>query len=227
MSIFNNAPVDAASVQNILSVGREGFAKGCRFAVMITPPRVLLSSRQGFGTASFLRDLIFLCEAAELAGRGLQTMDARYYGPSFKLPFMSTYNDMNLTFICRNDQKEKRFFDKWVNAINPNNSYNFEYRDNYATNISIFSFDESDRVNYQQILEKAYPVIVNPINTTWADDQISRLNVTFTYKQYRTKDDPLPLETYSLRNDFINGAFSTFDSVPFLGDPFISNEGRP
>lgn len=226
---FGNAPVDISDVQGFMGATQQGFIKNCRFAVMITPPRSILTHPKSFSLPisfnipSFLKEMTFLCEAAELAGRSMQTIDARYYGPSFKMPYQSTYNDMSMTFLCRTNHKEKRFFDFWHNKINPNNSYNFEYRDSYATQINIYSFDETGKVNYQQVLDQAYPLVVNPINTTWADDQIARLNVIFTYKQYRTKEDPQPLTTLG---SLINDTDTILNSAPFLGDPFLTVNGR-
>jgi hypothetical protein len=196
---FSNPPENSGSLDQHRSVALPGYAKNCRFAVRMSLPPRFFADRIGGGTAQagLVHDLTYLCEAAEYAGRSFQTVDARYYGPAFKMPYQSVYNDMNLTFMCRNGMKEKKFFDYWHNQVNPNSSYDFEYRDNYCTDINIYAFDEAGVANYQQSLVKAWPLIVNPIQTTWADDQITRLNVTFTYQDYKTKDDPPPVPALS------------------------------
>ena len=156
-----------------------GLAKACKFAVRIMPSGRLLTNAY-----NFLNDLTYLCEAAEYPGRGFNNIDMRYYGPSFKLPFQTTYEDMTLTFLCRAESPERMFFDDWMNIINPTNSYDFNYYDNYTCEIQIFQYDDTNTVSYYYSLLGAYPVLVNTQQLTWADDQFLRLGVTFTYNKW-------------------------------------------
>ena len=163
-------------------------------------------------------DLMYLCESAELPGRGFMSADIRYYGPNFKSPYQSTYEDINLTFLCRDQFEERRFFDNWMNVINPVNSYDFEYRDNYITNIEIYQMSDVDIGNtqgssptssvqergqgrYKFTLAGAYPVLVNPQPVTWADDNFHRITVTFTYSRWYKNDD----ETANSEGDTLVG----------------------
>lgn len=193
---IENAPENISTQANLLAVGDAGFASACRFAVVITLPKIFrfdtgsgikipeLNS-EWFQTA---RDLTFLCEAAGFVGRGFETVDVRYYGPSFKLPINTNYNDIGLTILCRGEMQEKKFFDHWHNLINPNSTYDFSYPDDYSTNIDIFAFDEAGHGVYQQTLERAYPVEVRDIETTWASDEINKINVTMTFRRARAED---------------------------------------
>jgi len=158
-----------------------GLAKGCRHAVRITPVGSLV---QQINTNAIIQDLTYLCETAEYPGRGLNTADVRYYGPSFKLPFQSTFEDINMTFLCRNDSWERQFFDDWIQQINPLNSFDFNYRDDYRCRIDIFNMDmhgPNYKAVYSYTLIDAYPLLVNPQPVTWAEDQFLRLGITFTY----------------------------------------------
>jgi hypothetical protein len=133
-------------------------------------------------------DLTFLCEAAELPGRGFMSTDIRYYGPNFKVPYQSVYEDLNLTFICRSEFLERSFFDNWLNFINPVMDFNFRYRKEYNSTVKIHQFSElSDDPVYTFVFDEAYPILVSPQPATWADDNFHRLTVSFTYKRwYRT-----------------------------------------
>lgn len=153
-----------------------GLAKSCKFAVRIVPSSFMMAN---YG--DILPDLVYLCEAAEYPGRGFNSIDMKYYGPSFKLPFQSTYEDLTLTFLCRAESPERRFFDDWMNIINPNNTFDFNYRDDYSAEIQIFQYDDTNTVTYYFSLLDSFPVLVNPQQLTWADDQFLRLGVTFTY----------------------------------------------
>jgi len=184
-----------------------GPAKSNRFTVRILPSRNAGTFRNFIGdSASIINDIPFLCESAEIPGRGLESVDARYYGPNQKLPFQTRYEDMNLVFICRTRFLERQFFDDWMNVIHPNNTYDFLYLHDYSCNIEIFSLSdvavggegENTYGQYKVTLEDAYPVLVNPQPITWADSEFLRLGVSFTYKRYvREKLDPANLPDLS------------------------------
>ena len=70
----------------------------------------------GSGGSSISRYLSLQCESAELPGRNIGTADVKIYGPSFKVPTSTSYNDMNLTFLCTNDFYERKLFDKWLES---------------------------------------------------------------------------------------------------------------
>lgn len=183
-------------------------AKASNFAVQISQIPIMPID------PNILRSMMFLCESAELPGRGFNADEARYYGPSFKLPSQVVYQDVQLTFFVRNNMFEREFFDAWLNAINPKSTYDFNYRDEYATQIHIWQFTEvakqvttsdgtaggSDSAGetgssstslkrdarYRATLEKAYPVNVAQLPVNWAEDNFHRLQVTFTYTHWRT-----------------------------------------
>lgn len=172
-----------------------GPAKMCRFAVRILP----YGTNQLSSKINSLRDLPMLCESAEFPGRGFEFNDYRYYGPSFQTPHNAKYQmQTDLTFICRNEGYERELFDDWLELINPSDSYDFNYPEDYYAQIEVFQFSEVAKGDnggkgmtpvYQWTLLKAWPIQVNPQPVTWADQDILRLSVTFSYqKWFRPKD---------------------------------------
>lgn len=194
---FIRNPITDLTMQDFLSVTDDqfGLAKSCRYAARIVPIGSYITAFN-----STLRDLTYLCEATEFPGRGLQTVDVRYYGPSFKMPFQTSYEDINMTFLCRAESYEREFFDDWMTIINPINTYDFNYRNDYAARIELFQFADvpdysgmDPLAQYYFSIEDAYPVLVNPQPVTWADDQFLRLGITFTYRHWRRPGrDPEP-----------------------------------
>jgi hypothetical protein len=173
-----------------------GLVKTCRFAVRLLPTGSLLQ-----GYSSFCRDFTYLCEIAEMPGRGFMNLDIRYYGPSHKLPFQTTYEDMNLTFLCRSDSIERQFFDDWMYHVNPTNTFDFNYRDEYRAQIEIYQFadysedeyDSAPEATYCITVHNAYPILINPQPMTWGDAQFQRVVVSFTYTHWSRKNrDPEP-----------------------------------
>ena len=158
-------------------------AKSCRYIVAIKPPQSL---------RTFPPDLHYLCEAADFPGRGFAVSQARYYGPSQVFPSNSEYQPLALTFMCRADSQERRFFDDWLDFINPVNSFNFAYPNDYYSEVEIFQYTEygsnSGRgvpnISYHWRLNKAWPILINDQTVNWADQEYLRLQVTFAYKYW-------------------------------------------
>lgn len=202
-----------------------GLAKSCRFVVRINPPRAFAPAATGRN--NMFTDLIYLCEAAEMPGRGFVSADVRYYGPNQKLPVLTQYEDTTMTFLCRSESYERQFFDDWMQIINPINSFDFNYREDYESKIEIMQFAEytvlpfakAPTETYRITLFNAYPMLVNPQQMTWADDQFLRLSVTFTFHKWKRENywaDQPPKD----RNDanFIEGATNVMS-----GQPIFSN----
>lgn len=166
-------------------------AKAHRFAVRLKPAGSWLANYSGF-----MPDLSYLCEIAEIPGRGFMNMDVRYYGPSNKLPFQSSYEDISMSFLCRNAALERQFFDDWMTIINPVNTFDFNYRDDYVSEIDIFQYSnvgDEHEAQYWITLHDAYPINLNPQPVQWADDQVQKLVMTFTYSYWTRKGlDPEP-----------------------------------
>ena len=180
----------------------QDFAKSSRFDVRISPPA-------GLGYNTF--DLRFQCEASELPGYNINTVDGRYYGVASPVASVASFNDITLTFICAGDFWEKKMFDRWMNTIIPFNNYNPQYRDTYvspkieinqfaeysagSTLLERFVFDRlfdaeplKPKIIYTAALYNAFPVTIAPLQMNWADDGIHRLSVTFKYEYWITGD---------------------------------------
>ena len=198
---INNAPksLDMSSFWKVSdSFGH--LAKACRFVVVINSPGSLTGQISTFQGTNVMRDLTYLCEATEFPGRNFNNMDIRYYGPNFKLPYQTNYDDINMTFICRNSSFEREIFDNWLEIINPTSTFDFQYRDNYTSEITLFQMTDFENAagsktpaaSYEFTLYDAFPITVNPQPVTWADDQIQKLTVAFTFSKWRRKNkDPI------------------------------------
>jgi hypothetical protein len=198
----SNIPGDTTLLDFRATVDNLGApAKNCRFAIQILPagPNNFLTA---LGYTGILRDLQYLCEAAELPGRGFEYMEGRYYGPSFMLPYNTKYtNEFSVSIITRQSAYERQMFDDWLEVINPTNSFDLNYSDNYYCTIKVFQLSEfpSDaqvkaaggqmptkaQASYLWELRDAWPFQVNPQPVTWADNDVLRLNVTFAYRYWR------------------------------------------
>ena len=185
-------------------------AKSCRFAVQITPSGINSTlSKLGYG--DFMRQFTYLCESAEFPGRGFDMADISYYGPSFKMPYRTNYQETAMTFLCRTDSYERQFFDDWMEVINPTNTFDFAYKDNYKCEINMFQFGEQAATSnqseplatYAWTFHDAWPIIVNPQPVTWADDNFQRLAISFSYTKWTRKNRDPKSGTFKLVNDAV------------------------
>lgn len=186
-----------------------GPAKQCRFAVRILPEgqgqdgQGHFITRLGYG--ALLNDMTYLCEAVDLPGRGFDFMEARYYGPPQYLPYNSKYsNETTLTLLTRANALERQLFDDWLEIINPTNTFDFNYASDYYCRLQIFQLKEipgpgsgnppnSPDATYMWEMIQAWPISVGEQAVTWADNDVLRLQVTFTYRYWRRPGrDQLP-----------------------------------
>jgi hypothetical protein len=138
----------------------------------------------------------FRCEKAELPGRTLATIDDSGAGPTLKLPYDITYNDMTISVICSQDMKEREFFETWMDAIvhpgNSDTSYPsglISYHSNYARGVKmeISQLDDAGRSLYTYTLQDVFPIALTSMNATWEEtNTYQRFGVTLSYR-YHTR----------------------------------------
>ena len=203
----------AFSPQHFLSNlnSKNGPAKANRFQVLIPIPPYLSSFVQNSvieqslimandisffqvrndplsGGASLTTFLSLQCEVAELPGKTLLSQDVKIYGPTFKVPYQTQYNDLTLTFVCSNIFYERKLFDVWLNAIMPLDTNNLRYpkgeTSRYLTNIKIMQYDDFIREIYAVDCIDAFPIGIASQPLNWGDENFHRLSVQFAYQKY-------------------------------------------
>jgi hypothetical protein len=132
--------------------------------------------------------LTYLCESAEMPGKSFVTEKVKIYGPGYNVPYLTTYQNISLTFLCTNAHTEREIFDLWMNSIiNPNtNNVRFPngHNSSYMTPIHITQYDSQEKEIYKVQLIDAFPASIVPQQLAWSDDGFQRLNVSFLYQKY-------------------------------------------
>ena len=171
----------AGQINDFRASFKSDLAKPSRFDVSIAIPLTLLPFIKS------AQNLKYRCEATNLPGRTLATTEQKVGSyPVEKYPYMTTYNDIDLTFIVDEDMQQRTFFDGWLNLINPQFNYNFGYKGDYATTITINQYNSMGDLTYSVDLLDAYPVSMNQLDLDWsAGDSNHKLTVTFAYTQWR------------------------------------------
>ena len=169
----------AGSINDFKSSFTRGLARPSRFDVNIAAPLIMIPY---LGDA---KNLTYRCESAQLPGRTFATAEQKIgSNPVEKYPYLTTYNDIDLTFIVGDDMKEKVFFDNWLELINPSLTFNYQYKSNYATVITVNQYDVTNQLSYTVDLFDAYPISVNQLDLDWSSEGNHKLVVTFAYTRW-------------------------------------------
>jgi hypothetical protein len=173
-------------------------------------PGVLATRFSGHDRAMAIR-----CEAAELPGRQLVCNDSRIYGPSYKTPYQSAYQETTLTFLETHDLFIRDFFETWMNGIFNSVSNMLNYPAYYRTDISVVQFDmfstkdvptTSGGMGLGSTLDviaawnlvQAFPTAVNQMPLSWSEDGFHRTTVTMAYEYYLISRPTKPVEQASV-----------------------------
>jgi hypothetical protein len=131
------------------------------------------------------------CEISNLPGISINTKGLRIYGPAYQRPVSAEFGGeaINMTFYVDSDFHVKKYFDDWIfKVVNPN-SFNVQYEDNYKSDITIRQLNEKNQITYQVKLIDAFPRAINMMDLNMAsDNQVHKLNVTFSYRKWVTRD---------------------------------------
>ena len=236
---ITNPPSNLSLNEMRAVIGRDGsLAKAARFAVRFLPEG---TDNRLIGAGAIMNELTYMCESAELPSRGFVNADIRYYGPNFKVPFQTNYDDITMVFLCRSKFSEREFFDAWQAIINPISSFDFTYMDEYTCKIELFQLAEfaeyddnteglspgegggtnaptpvtAPKAIYKYTLHEAWPLMISPQPVVWSDDNFQRVAVTFTFKKWSNQNDELPRSNlYDVVEDRTNAGPGTNTLFP-------------
>jgi hypothetical protein len=136
-------------------------------------------------------EFAFRCEKAEFPGKSVATVDdPGGGGPTLKLPYDVTYNDIVLSIICSTDFAERIYFENWINLIiRPagNGGGLIRYHSDYAKGQSLVvnQVDENNITLRKWTMRDVYPIAISPMNALWDElNTYQRFEVTLTYRHY-------------------------------------------
>ena len=206
--------------------GNNGLAKPAKFEVNIDLPIPIVQITNQYGP-DISRGLSLQCEAAELPGKNFVTEDVKIYGPTFKVPFQTQYNDISLTFLCSGNFYERFLFDSWMNLIMPTDTNNLRFPKGndgvfdtgYLTSVLIKQYDDVGNEIYNVKLIDAFPINVQAQTLNWSEDGFHRLTVVFSYLRYETERKPIKEGQTYTQTEIVR---------PTLGTSYdVDAEGRP
>jgi len=199
----------AGSINEFKSSFRGDLARPNKFDVNVNIPLVLIPYISG------ARSLVYRCENAQLPGRTFATTEQKTYGPIEKFPYLTTYNDIDLTFIVDDNMQQKILFDAWLNFINPLYNNHIRYKEEYATILTINQYDVTNKLTYSINLYDAYPISMNQMDLDWSGDGYHKLNVTFAYTYWQNNS------IQALGMQFVDAGIAAISNI--IGSPTGGN----
>ena len=143
---------------------------------------------------------------------GLYVTDAVLPGSSFadvevsgdrqgiteRMPFKRIYDDVTLTFMVDKDYKVMKYFEAWIQLINPlhgdtggkadNQVMTLNYPKDYKCTMSIVKFNKDYFTSSGGFLYYCYirswPLSISSVPVNYDSGSILKLNVTFRYERY-------------------------------------------
>lgn len=195
--------------------GNGGVARPAHFAVTMGTPKVLT------GLSNTTKQLGFFCEATELPGLSLETSVAHRhgYGASEKMPFNAQFDDLPMSFIGDSGGAIWGFFAEWSRQIIGfgaggtgwnDSQYEIAYKDDYVTDINIFTYDVTGKKVIQVTLMDAYPILLGKPQLAWsASHEYMRIPIQLTYVDWKKK--------IATSNDLANSLLTSLSGSNPLG----------
>jgi hypothetical protein len=156
--------------------------------------RAEIDTNQAGGAAAAPSTFSFRCEKTIAPGRTLATVDDIGFGPALKLPYETTYEDLDVTVICAQDMAERKFFEGWMDNIVYTKSSGSSgkpglirfYKDYAEGNyLTIYQMNEVGKDIFKHKLINVYPIRLSAMNLSWEEtNTYQRFDVTFAYQYY-------------------------------------------
>lgn len=162
----------------------KSFAKTSLMEVEIYPPDKL-DEIHSFDFEEYK----FTCEASQLPGFIFKSENRSIGGLVSEMPVGFEHERLQLTFLCRGHMQERKMFDDWFMLIQDKDTLRLEYYDNYVADIIVKSYDPTGVPNYCVKYLSCYPNIMTSQNLTWAEDNVLRLTVDFSYEKWVPLDN--------------------------------------
>ena len=201
------------TLNEFLGMGRskDGISRPNKYEVTLFPP----TGTKGVGAgrsnnifASIMGELLgdgtvratgLKCESISLPGRNIDTVDdTNIYGPNRKIASGYSFGDIEATFQCSSDMKEKKYLETWQRlAYNPQ-TWAMGYYDDYVGSIQIHTLDEQNEKRYGVEIVEAYPKTIAAQSLGYATlNSYQTISCTFTYRYWKNLTDeanlPKPL----------------------------------
>lgn len=191
------------------SIAKHGILRNNRFDVIVNPPAILsgstiVTAAGGQSSGDISKLLKFRAEQFKAPGVSLDTKPVNRYGVGIyqKMPYSASYTDNSITFLSDGYGNMWNFWYQWIDSIfnfagndqapgsviggfNTLPSYKLEYKDRYATTISVIIYNEMGQQVQKVNMYDAFPISINDIDLNWGiKNQALKVTVGISFKEF-------------------------------------------
>ncbi len=188
--------VTATNINPLTKISQHNLLRSCKFAFRLNalPECSSLNKvKEPFGTRRLepieLTDFTFLCDAIELPGRSITTLEYLIPGlQKIKTPYRRDYNEITLSFYYNDQSKIFEFFNDWVDQMSYTTTSNRYFKE-IVVDLTLIQYLDTenfsgDHEKYMSVkIINAFPINVSSLPCNWADDGFHKLSVSMFYEE--------------------------------------------
>jgi hypothetical protein len=193
----------------IALVKTEGLMRSSRYTVSIRVPNSM-------SYAPNMRKILLFCSDVTIPGVSMATNQIRIHGEVREAPNEKMFDNASLSFYVDNNMEVKKFFDQWMESIQDPWSRNFNYYDEYTSEIKIEVEDTKNRKRYEIEMHECYPKNIGQIQVGYDQKEVMKLQISMNYKYWTSRSFLAPKETKE-------SPWDRFLKMPTLNDRELSS----
>jgi len=130
------------------------------------------------------------CKSINMPEREVVMKETRHNGPPRKFAIDFKSAAITATFYCDKFLRERTYFELWQQSAFSLKTFNYNFYDNYVSDVNIFqlgSFDtrnERDATTYAVKLFDCYPKIISPVEYDYTQNDVQTFTVTFEFRYW-------------------------------------------
>jgi len=163
------------------------------------------------------------CSAISMPERTIEMKEVKHHGPAYKIAIDYKSADITATFYADKFLRERSYFELWQKAAFSNQSHNFNFYDNYVSDVNIFqlgqfaSRNERDDVTYAVKLFDCYPKIISAVEYSYENNAVQTFQVTFGFRYwinyFLDRSGNIELGQANFRDVTVKSSFGAFGGL--------------
>jgi hypothetical protein len=163
------------------------------------------------------------CSAIQMPERTIEMKEVKHHGPAYKIATDYKSADITATFYADKFLRERSYFELWQKAAFSNQSHNFNFYDNYVSDVNIFqlgqfaSRNERDDVTYAVKLFDCFPKTISTVEYSYEANAIQTFTVTFGFRYwinyFLDRSGNIELGQANFRDVSVKSSFGAFGGL--------------
>ena len=130
------------------------------------------------------------CKSISMPDRDVQMKEIKHHGPARKFAYDYKSAPITASFYTDKFMRERSYFELWQQSAFSQISNNYNFYDNYVSDINIFqlgsfeSKNERDDMTYAVKLFDCYPKVISTVDYAADGNEVQTFSVTFEFRYW-------------------------------------------